>query len=170
MAVIQARQDRLGAQTRWALRGRLSVTQDTEGFHGRVLWQQDGERYVIDLIGPLGQGRQQIRGDGHQIELQTAARERFMATDADELVAQLLGFALPVKGLRYWVRGLPSDEPLAQMTPDAQGQPRQLEQAGWRITYENYRNQLPMRLTAERLGNAQTPLKLQLVIDGWQTS
>ncbi len=167
-AAAAQRQARLVSQNRWQFSGRLSVIQGEEGFHGRVRWQQDNDRYVIDLVGPLGQGRQQIRGDATRVALRADNGQTRVADDAETLVAQTLGVALPVSGLRYWVRGLAAPQvPIAAQQATANGQLQALQQAGWQLDFGGYRGDFPTRLTAERaLDDGQT-VKLQLVIDQW---
>ena len=146
----------------------MGVVEDGRNWQASVNWAQQGQRFAIDLIGPFGQGGVRVSGDGQAVELQTG-RETLRAADPDRLLARATGVALPISGLRYWIRGLPAPEDAApaRVTRDGQGRIARLEQNGWRIDYPNYVQvqglTLPQRIEASR-GPA---LRITIVIGNW---
>ena len=156
------------AMTAWQLNGRVSLTRGEEGWHAGLYWQEQADTFYLRVSGPLGQGGFQLNGDARGIVLVDADGQRFIAQDVDALLVQVTGWQLPVKGLRYWIRGLPAPAAgKAQATRDEVGQLLRLEQSGWTVNYQRY----------QLIGDVLLPVKLQLlhadiavriVIDQWE--
>ena len=156
------------AITAWQLNGRVSLTRGEEGWHAGLYWQEQADTFYLKVSGPLGQGGFQLNGDARSIVLVDADGQTFVAQDVDALLVQVTGWQLPVRGLRYWIRGLP--EPAAaraQVTRDEAGQLLRLEQSGWTVNYQRY----------QLVGDVLLPAKLQLlhadiavriVVDQWE--
>ena len=156
------------AMTAWQLNGRVSLTRGEEGWHAGLYWQEQADTFYLKVSGPLGQGGFQLNGDARGVVLVDADGQSFAAQDVDALLIQVTGWQLPVRGLRYWIRGLP--EPAAgraQETRDEAGQLLSLEQSGWTVNYQRY----------QLVGDVLLPAKLQLlhadiavriVIDQWE--
>lgn len=161
-----ARQAVLSELRAWSLNGRLAVTNDREGWHAGLYWTQRSAAYAIDLVGPLGQGRVQIQGDAGAVSVRTADGKTLQADDPDALLEQAVGVRIPLKGLVYWVRGLPDPTQDSRPAFDDQGRLRQLEQNGWTIEYLDYQPvnglDMPRRLRAYR-----GDLKVQIVVAEW---
>jgi outer membrane lipoprotein LolB len=161
-----ARQPVLAKLSHWRTVGRIGVVNEQDGWHANFQWDQQGPAYRIDLIGPLGQGRVVVQGDAEQVSIQTQDGQNWTASDADALLEQSLGVRLPVKGLRYWVRGLPEPGAAPVIETDAEGRLTRLEQNGWIIDYSAYtptrRIELPARMVARR-----SDLCVKLVIEQW---
>ncbi|MDX1653968.1 MAG: lipoprotein insertase outer membrane protein LolB [Candidatus Competibacteraceae bacterium] len=162
----ESRRMALAALEDWRLDGRIGVIQGEEGWHGSLQWVQQGGHYRIDLIGPLGQGRAQIRGDPDGVLLQTAEGSA-SAEDPGRLVEQALGVDIPVVGLRYWVRGLPAPGQVDDLQGDKQGRLTRLEQDGWVIEYPRYQSvdglELPASIRARR-----DDVQVKLAVGQWQ--
>jgi len=161
-----ARQELLGDLQRWDLSARISVVHGDEGWHGSVRWRQTPTGYSIDMVGPLGQGRIAIDGSRGRVELLTADGRQLTATDADALLAEATGLAVPISGLFYWIRGLPAPEIPGDLVGDEQGRLTRLRQGGWSIDFARYTQiqnlQLPARITAQ-----QDDLEVRLAINSW---
>jgi outer membrane lipoprotein LolB len=154
----------------WSIRGRVSLVRGEQGWHARMNWHEAAGHYRLNLSGPLGQGALQISGavDG-MVRLQTADGRQYAAADADALVLSVTGWQLPVTELRYWVRGVPVPGEDAGMTADGQGRLARLQQSGWDITYNRYREHVgrgwPTRMRLEA-----ADISVTLVIDEWTVS
>lgn len=160
------RQQELARLTRWQASGRIGVVSGQDGWHAAFQWAQQEEDYRIDLIGPLGQGRVSIRGDGRQVSIQTQDGRNETAPDPDSLLEQTLGVRLPVEGLRHWIRGAPQPGPVTALQTDASGRLSRLEQHGWIIEYPDYAPTSPQALPARIVARRQD-LSVKLVIDRW---
>lgn len=152
--------------TDWQFNGRISLTRGEEGWHAGLVWQEHAGRYQLDVAGPLGQGAFQLSGDADGVLLVDAQAHSYTARDADALLAHVTGWALPVSGLRYWVRGIPAPGSEARASRDAEGRLTQLEQDGWDISYSRYQAvdgaAWPAKLRLER-----EDIVVRLVIDQW---
>ena len=98
-----------GLASDFRLRGKIGVRggPKSDGFSASFYWAQAGDSYVIELWGPLGQGRTRLRGDGDTLTI-TDARGTTLAGDVPEtLMSEQLGWSAPVSVLGYWVRGRP---------------------------------------------------------------
>jgi len=152
----------------WQFNGRVSLTRGEEGWHAGLHWQEQAGTFYLRISGPLGQGGFQLNGDARGVVLVDADGQTFAAQDADALLVQVTGWQLPVRGLRYWVRGLP--EPAVgkkQITRDEAGQLRRLEQSGWTINYQRYQLVDGISLPA-KLQLAHEDIAVRIVIDQWQ--
>jgi len=120
----------------------------------------------ILLLAPLGQTMARIRSDMQGATMDMPFKH-YVAKDADELTQQVLGWGLPLSGLRYWVLALPAPKGTFDIEHDANGQVKLLSQDGWVIRYTRYAAQtpdsLPLRLAMQRDG-----LEIQLLIDEWE--
>jgi len=156
----------------WQISGKLGVRLPDETASARLRWQQNGDRFRIDLSGPLGQGRMVIRSDGHGVRLTQSGSEPLEATSADELVWQATGWVFPASDLLYWVRGIAApggDYRIREHT--SEGLLKILEQDGWTVHFSRYQRSgqlptdipLPGQLVAE-----QQDTRLTLIIHQWK--
>ena len=165
-----ARRERLTAQEQWSLAGRIAVFSEQESWHATLEWRQDGPRYTLRLDGPLGSGSARLRGGPDGVLLRGSDGTRLAAADAEGLLAEYLGYAVPVEGLRYWVRGVlePGRDYRPEYTPDAPRLAR-LHQAGWDIRFLDYRRhdglELPRKVFLEGRG-----FKVRLVVGEWSAA
>jgi outer membrane lipoprotein LolB len=85
----------------------------------------------------------------------------------ETLMQQVLGWQLPLSGLRYWITALPVPDSESSIERDANGQVRLLRQQGWEISYSRYAaltaDALPLRMKLQREGT-----EVLLLIDEWE--
>lgn len=156
-----------GAETKpFALTGRIAVKHNGERSSAGVRWAHNASDDEILLLAPLGQTVARIRRDAQGVALDTADKH-YTAQDTEELTRQVLGWQLPLAGLRNWVLALPAAESEASIERDANGQVSVMHQDGWEIRYTRYASQasdsLPLRMTLQREG-----MEMQLLIDEWE--
>ncbi len=137
----------------WTADGRLAVNQGQQSWQASFHWHQQGDRYAIVLVGPLGQGQLSIRGGPGAVTLRDG-RQTLRAADPEALLAKAGVPPVPVSGLRYWLLGEPDPSQPAQPVAGSNGHLRQLRQSGWSLVYPNYVEvqglALPKRMQAER--------------------
>ncbi len=148
--------------TSFDLSGRLGVKYEKGGQYGQLSWRHRKDSDEIDLRSPIGTqlARLDIDPAGARLDLGDGAMHA--APTVEGLSRELLGWELPLSGLRYWVQAMPEPGAPASIERDEQGRPYRLEQAGWTIDYDNYAQALPGKLILRR----QT-LEIRLVIDDW---
>ena len=144
--------------------GRIAVKYRDDAGSGTIAWRHASRVDEMLLTTPFGQGIARLARAGDEITLTTQDGREFRAADAESLTNQVLGFRLPLLGLADWVRGRPAPAPApAHERRDVTGRLVELEQSGWRISYLEYTNALPSRLTLTYPG-----LELRLAISEWK--
>lgn len=148
-------------------------------FNGRVAIQHEGERTAtglrwihtattdeILLLAPLGQVVARLFQDKNEVMLD-ASGKHYVASDLPSLTQQVLGWELPLSGLRYWVLAMPAQDGKAEITRNPHGQIALLRQNGWEIHFARFVNDettsLPLRFSLRR-----APLEILVVIDEWE--
>ena len=159
--------------------GRFSVSYLHEGkphsAQGRFQWRQRGDDVDIDLLSPLGQTLARIRVTPFIAMLERPGQQTQSATNASELTEQLLGWAMPADGLRYWLQGF---APAATGTgtsphPAAPQTARDDFRAGdWQVRYVSWQPGVngshPRRIDLARASLSSGDLAMRLVIDAWE--
>ena len=150
---------------KFQLSGRISAKYDGQGFFGNLRWQHTAQRDEILILSPLGQGVAQIEQHAGSVVLTTSEQQRYQAQDAETLTEQVLGWRLPLAGMRYWVLGRAAPGQ-ADIQVDPSQRPTRLLQDGWEIDYLAYREadglMLPQKLIMHR-----QDLEMKLIIDDW---
>lgn len=158
-----------GVVEHFKLEGRVSVKSSEQQYSGGLRWDRYASGETLLMTTPLGQGVAEIRRDNGLLVLTDADGRRQEATDADLLVRKALGAPIPLAGLVYWLSALPRPGAPHVAHLDADGRVLDLEQDGWRIVYDRYRQigsaWLPGRLFASR----SEGIEFRLIVDKWQT-
>ncbi|MCP5420567.1 MAG: outer membrane lipoprotein LolB [Gammaproteobacteria bacterium] len=153
-----ARQEILANLSDWDISGRIGIINAQEGWHASLQWKQRGPVYAIDLLGPWGQGRVRIEGDAQSVRVRTADGQVRRASDPEQLLVDTLGMRIPLKGLFYWVRGLPDPDRPSELQGDEFGRLNHLQQDGWDISYSEYMT----------VGSTDLPAQIRARQDEWQ--
>lgn len=163
--IIQARpaQSEMSA---YAFNGRVVTRHEGERTSAGLRWTHQGVEDEILLLAPLGQTVARIFSDAEGVLLETSGKQYF-EQDAETLTERVLGWHLPLSGMRFWVLALPATGSAAAIERAENGQISVLRQDGWEINYtryaENTSRSLPLRMTLQRNG-----MELLLVIDEWE--
>jgi outer membrane lipoprotein LolB len=145
--------------------GRFAVRFRADGGSGRIAWTHLPQSDDLTISNPLGQGIARIvRRDGI-FTLTTSQGRIHSATDPDQLTERVLGWALPLSGLPFWLRGHPAPGHPSEAAGDNPGRPTELRQSGWTIEYlsRHQPNGLPERLRIRR-----GDLDIRLVLEEWR--
>ncbi|CAK0766492.1 Outer-membrane lipoprotein LolB [Gammaproteobacteria bacterium] len=169
----QARQPTLDALRHWEFNGRIAVQREEEGWFAGLRWEQQGTAYHLQVSGPAGQGAARLEGDDTGVTLTRNNGAVYRALHPEELLVAHLGWQVPVAGLHYWIRGLPSPLAWESRELDNAGHLIRLHQDGWDIHFERYGTvdsfgssnslELPGRLVLER-----PPLSVRIIVDHWR--
>lgn len=169
---LVAHQQQLQRITHWELSGKLGVRTRAESGSASLKWAQQLADFQINLSGPLGQKRMIITGTPGKVRLEQTGSAALEARNAETLIKKAAGWTLPVAQLTYWVRGVPAPKQrITHLQQNESGLIAQLQQGGWSIAYNNYKNyhhhnqtfSLPGKITAEH-----DDVRLILVIRDWQ--
>lgn len=153
-------------------RGRFSVRYEQSGeprnTYGNFDWQQNGENAVVQLLDPLGQTQAIVRENPRSASLELPGKAPLTGPRLEDVMRDALGFALPVGGLRYWLRMQSAPGSRASIERDPQTRrPTRLTQDGWTIDYQAFFDGSPLRVRRIDLSRDLdgSPLAVRLVID-----
>ena len=154
------------ADAPFAFNGRIALKQGEKRDNAGVRWVHSAAEDEILLLAPLGQTVARIHRDALETTLE-ASGKRYADHDMESLMQQVLGWHLPLAGLRYWVTAVPVPGDEFSIERDENGQISALRQQGWEISYTRYAaattDALPLRLKLQRDG-----MEVLLVIDEWE--
>jgi outer membrane lipoprotein LolB len=152
----------------FAFNGRVSIKHGAQREKAGLRWVHKADEDDILLLAPLGQTVARIHRDENKATLVAGGRG-YNAQDMESLMQQVLGWQLPLSGMRYWMIGLPAPEDESTIEMNDNGQLGILRQQGWEIAYTKYASDrvdaLPLRLSLKR-----ERVEVLLVIDEWELS
>lgn len=147
------------------LSGRLAYKQGKDGQSGvGIRWLHSAPHHEITVLTPIGTTVAKITQDAHGVTLVTSDKEKYHATNADQLMEQVLGWRLPLNGMQYWVLGRPAPDSAAQRFLGPDRRLAQLRQEDWDIEYSDYRRvaatDFPRKITMRR-----DDIQIRFVVD-----
>ncbi len=148
------------------LKGRVAVKIDGRGYSVRLRWHHEVGSDAMWLYSPVGSTVATLVADGAHATLVTAKKETFSSGNVQELTRDVLGWDLPLAGLRYWVLGqVDPGVPVVLLEHDDQLRIRKLTQSDWHIDNLAYSegSALPTSMVLR-----YRDLRMRLIIDGWQ--
>nr|WP_314607123.1 outer membrane lipoprotein LolB [uncultured Janthinobacterium sp.] len=137
-------------------------------------WQQTAQRTDVTLYSPVGSTLATIAVTPQQAVLTQSGKAPRSAPDVDTLSAQMLGWSLPVSGLRDWLQGyaVGADGKRFAASP---ANDSVTTKDGWRLRYVSWQDASdntpgalpqPRRIDAERNASAQADaVSLRIVLD-----
>ena len=163
------RRDTLRALDDWQLEGRLSLKAGRDGYNGTLSWEQSGSDIDFRFRGPFGFGGFRIHGDQERLRLKTTTGTEMYLNDPEADMESRFGWSVPVYSMRYWIVGVSDpDEPASEIV-DGDGLLAELEQHGWSVTYDGYREHegllLPRKILMEK-----GDVRIRMVADRWRVA
>lgn len=163
---------RLAAYRQWEIRGRAGIRVDNDGGPLSLHWLRNAHGDRIEFAATIGKGLFQLQTGAAGATARDDKGRVYRAADAQTLLAQLTGWQIPINGLQYWVRGIPTPEPIVAAQWNEAGRLQRLDQDGWEVHYSEYveqnGEQLPRKL---RLIRGGTPvIDIKLIIEQWNLS
>jgi outer membrane lipoprotein LolB len=148
----------------FSVQARAAVTGAASG-SANLVWHQGPHDFDLRVSGPLGIGALTMAGDESEVRVHTK-KQSFSTDDPEGTLRQALGWALPIKRLRYWVLSLPAPDSEFGMTLDEAGRVATLTQDGWKLNYTDYVTLKPVDLP-RRILLTREDLKLRVIVDTW---
>ena len=161
--VLPSSNDSIGA---FSLNGRVAVKIDDRGYTASLRWRHSATRDSLRLLSPLGSVVGDIEADSDGATLTTGDKKIYRSNDAQSLTREVLGWDLPLAGLRSWVTGRADPAaPVQAQDRDDKQRLKSLTQNDWRIAYLEYfgDSALPARLSL-----SYDRLHLRLIIEHWE--
>jgi outer membrane lipoprotein LolB len=169
----EARQAKFERMKSWKLDGRVGLQHQQESWTFNISWlQRDGNNYAMNIKNPLtGSIVAYLQSTNQGVTLKASDGQTYQDADAENLLKAQMGVTLPLKGMKYWVRGMASpDYANNQLALDAYGRPASMQQAGWLIQYTKYPSQSTVALPSKMTLTHQTEkTKIKVIAKDWQT-
>lgn len=150
---------------RWQLAGKMGIKTDRLAESASINWRQCGDVFDVRLLSPLGQTVARIQGRGEHLTVTLDGHDPAVTADPEALLQAQLGWTIPVRALRYWMRGVAAPGANAQLTGPA-GQPDGLAQFGWQVRYPVWHQRDAMALPAKVIAS-DAHLQATLLIREW---
>ena len=149
--------------------GRFAVTVESpvkprQAVQGGFAWRDDGRKLQLDLANPLGTVLARVEADQQRAVLTRSDGSQTSAISPDALVAEVLGSAIPVSGLRHWLRGQQAQGQIDNLQRDNDGHLSLFVQDGWQVRLSRYDDQGPrlLRMNRQQAGES---IDVRLVVD-----
>ena len=171
----QQRQQSLHGLHSWDLHARIAMHYGNDGGQADLLWTHLNTKNDIRLVGPWGKGLVRLNFDPSSAELTDDTGAKFTGEDAATLLYEATGWVIPVSKLDTWILGMPVSD-TAKINLDKYGRLQSLDEAGWRIEYQEYQRygdrELPrkMTLSQQRINGDDKTVSVKLVIGRWQVN
>ena len=150
----------------FSLNGRVAVKLDDRGYTASLRWRHSALRDSLRLLSPLGSVVGEIEADSDGATLTTGDKKVYRSNDVQSLTREVLGWDLPLAGLRYWVTGRADPgAPVQAQSRDDNERLKTLMQNDWRIAYIEYFGDSAM---PARLSLAHDRLNLRLIVEHWE--
>jgi len=149
----------------FSLNGRVAVKLENRGYTASLRWRHTATQDSLRLLSPVGSVVGQIEAGAGGATLTTGDKKVYQSDDAQSLTRDVLGWDLPLAGLRYWVTGrVDPAAPVQSEERDDQQRLKSLMQNDWRIAYLEYfgDSALPSRISL-----AYDRLSLRLIVEHW---
>lgn len=150
----------------WKLEGRIAVKTAADGWTANLIWEHDPSQDRLRISGPFSQGLVSIVVQDDLIHVNEGGGVEQTSREPDALLRERLGFAVPLRSLRYWVTGVPAPGGESVAASPAADGARRFSQQGWSLSYEKF----------TRVGSYELPQKavisghevrLKLIADDW---
>jgi outer membrane lipoprotein LolB len=154
---------------RWQLSGKIGLRGPQLAESAYINWRQCGNNYDIRISGPLGQTVARIDGSGEQLRIWFEGQQPVLTSEPETLMQQQLGWSVPLRALRYWVRAEAAPGKGAEFSGPSD-QPTTLQQMGWQVHYLAYHQTGTTTLPAKLRMNDIQGLQATLIINEWVLS
>lgn len=148
------------------MEGRVAVKRGADGWQVSLVWSQEAGSTRVVLFDPVG--RRVARLEVAEGEAVLVARGRtYRARSPESLMHRVLGWSLPVSGLRWWLLGIPAPGGSMQgLELDENGRAAGFIQSGWDMTFKQYERWdgewMPVRAEF-----SQAPVRVRLLVTRW---
>lgn len=157
---------RMEQLSEWQVSGRFSIAQGGKGWSGGLIWLRRHDGEVLTITDPLGRAVARLSSNGNGASLEFANGTSQQGPDLQSLAQKTPAAGIPVTLLDAWLRGLPASGKEHRLQLNDSQQAARIEQSGWIITYQRYRNfdgwTLPQKLSA-----LNSTTQLRLAVTAW---
>ncbi len=168
----QAHYKALKPMQKFALKGRIGISNPKDSFSSNFRWQQHAyQDFQFRMYGALGNTYVLMNSKPEWTSLETGDDRFYEGPDASVLIAQTMGWSLPLNYLADWIKGIPTGVGRDQILINADGTLQQLtyqtEGKTFLVTFERYA-QFSAQTMPTKIRILENDNKLLLSIREWQ--
>ncbi len=167
VAERRAREAQLLSIADWTVGGRIALKAGTEGWNGSLKWTQNTDRLDFRFTAPLGVASFRIQGDPELLRITLSSGEEYQVTDPVADLNRMFGWSVPVHSMRYWMLGVPDPRSEYSELLDEAGNSSQLEQRGWVVSFDRYR-EVDGQVLPRRIVMTGHEVRIRVAVDSWQ--
>ncbi|QTF08405.1 lipoprotein localization protein LolB [Brenneria izadpanahii] len=165
----QQHQQKVQQLSQYLTRGSFAYISDSKKLYARFYWEESSsQRYRLLLTNPLGSTELELSAQPGSVQITDNQGKRYVGKDAEDMVRQLTGMAIPLNNLRQWILGLPGDASdfslddrfLLNKVTYRQGD------QNWSVSYQSYNQKVNPPLP-ENLELTQGEQRIKLRMDNW---
>lgn len=167
------RKQQLAPVDEWEIHARAAILLEDKVYPVGINWSRQQERFSMVIEAPFGQGVIRIESNfsidiNEQFKLTLADGRHRLGPTPEALLEALLGWSIPVSGLKSWVKGLPQSDISYTHELFGTGQLKSLQQDGWLVNYLAYfsAEEQPQMLP-KRMYLKHKNLGIKIVIERW---
>lgn len=162
-----ARETLLNKLQSWEVNGKIAVHTAQESGSATIDWSQQQQNFRISLMGPFGSHNATLSGQPGAVTLVTSDGKHIVAKSPEQLLAQQMGWQLPVSNMNYWIRGLPAPGIPVSNQFDVYHRLTLLVQQGWNIQYLSYMNVNGIELP-QKISISSATVNSKIIIYNWK--
>lgn len=157
----------------WEIHARSVIFVNEEVYQFGINWQRQQDRFTLVLEAALGQGvfrveSYTVNGITASVMLTMPDGQRYFDESAEALLRKVLGWAIPVSGLKSWIKGLPQETTGYSFDLRGDGRLKSLVQNDWKVSYlEYFDRQSPAQGLPRKMYLKHPDLALKIVIERW---
>lgn len=160
----------LQKQLRWSFRGRVAISDGNQAGTVKMVWQQQGEQFDIEISLPISNQKYRLRNDGKRVRLESYGIATIEGDSAEAVLMQVTGWRIPFEDMQLWLRGMRSDNATPiEFAPS--GLPATFREKGWLVDYRDWNANvmpMPVKVFASTNNNGKNA-SVRLQIEAWES-
>ena len=151
----------------WEVSGRLALSDGERGGQMAFDWRAEGEQHEVRLRTVASGKRWRLMFNDNGAVLEGSDIGLLRGPDPDILVAEVVGWPIPVSQLVYWLRGLegPTGE---RMLFAADGTMAEIHAPPWILEYQRFSHPPQGPLMPSRIQASSPPHQVRAVLRDWR--
>lgn len=166
------------APAKWQYKAKVGLRINGKSEQATLVWHRfvselGSPSNVVRLFGPLGTGAVRLEFGGSSAHLIDEQGREYSGVDPEKLLAEVVGWHLPVNALPYWLLAQPKPGHVYQYQSNQLGEMTAINQFGWAIEFLDWRSyqgrKLPRKLSAKKTFEEQpgVDVSVKFITKSW---
>ncbi len=166
-AWLDEREAWFASHPNWEVSGRLALSDGERGGQMAFDWRAEGEQHEVRLRTVASRHRWRLFFNERGAVLEGSDIGLLRGPDPDLLVAEAVGWPIPVSQLAYWLRGLEApDGEQVRFADD--GTMAEIVAPPWTLEYQRYSHPSQGPLMPSRIQASSPPHQVRAVMRDWR--